>query len=90
VNLRGCIGVKALAHVTRISFSSPSIRAKLRLKAERSGKVSSMTFLRGASVMHTDTVELLPKEHAVHSIHYSFGGLNPDGVQKVHECGGEA
>jgi len=62
----------------------------LAIFRQRSGKVSSMTFLRGASVMHTDTVELLPKEHAVHSVHYSFGGLNPDGVQKVHECGGEA
>jgi hypothetical protein len=56
----------------------------------RSGKASSMTFLEGASVMHTDSVELLPQEHAVYSIHYSFAGLNPDGVQKVHECSGEA
>src|ERR1039457_2955668 len=57
---------------------------------DRAGKISPKVFVEGASVMHTDSVELLPQEHAVYSIHYNFAGLNPDGVQKVHECGGEA
>jgi len=56
----------------------------------RDGKPSSVGFLRGASVMHTDDVEMLPLEHAIYSIHYSFSGTHANGVQKVRECGGEA
>jgi hypothetical protein len=51
----------------------------------RNGKVSPGVFLQGASVTHTDTVELLPQQHAVHAIHYNYSGNG-----KLHQCGGEA
>lgn len=51
----------------------------------RDGKIAPLVFLEGASVMHTDGVELLPDQHAVHVLHYSYGG---DG--KLDTCGGEA
>jgi hypothetical protein len=51
----------------------------------REGKVSSMVFLEGASVMHTDGVEMLPEQHAVYSLRYNYGGNG-----KLRECTGEA
>jgi len=51
----------------------------------RDGKVSPVVFLEGASVTHTDGVELLPEQHAVHAIHYNYSGNG-----KLHQCGGEA
>jgi len=51
----------------------------------RDGKVSSMVFLEGASVMHTDGVEMLPEQHAVYSLHYNYGSNG-----KLRECTGEA
>jgi hypothetical protein len=52
---------------------------------DRAGKISPMVFLEGASVMHTDDVDLLRREHAVYSIHYNYGSNG-----KLHQCGGEA
>jgi len=51
----------------------------------RDEKVSPVVFLEGASVTHTDSVELLPQHHAVHAIHYSYGANG-----KLDQCGGEA
>ena len=56
----------------------------------RKGKIGPMTFVGGASVMHTDRVDLLPKEHAFYLVHYEFTSGGPDEGQKVRECGGEA
>ena len=51
----------------------------------RDGKVAPMTFLRGASVMHTDAVEMRPHQHLVYSLHYNYGGN-----RRLHQCTGEA
>jgi hypothetical protein len=52
---------------------------------DRAGAVSPMVFLEGGSVMHTDAVDLLSREHTVYSIHYNYGSNG-----KLHQCGGEA
>lgn len=67
--------------VMRIENGEPVV-ARFR---GRDGKVSSMVFLEGASVMHTDGVEMLPEQHAVYSLHYNYGNNG-----KLHECTGEA
>ena len=51
----------------------------------RDGKISSMVFLRGASVRHGDGIDMLPNEHAVYSSHYT---TDDDG--KLDKCSGEA
>ncbi len=38
----------------------------------RDGKLLPMTFLEGASVMHTGGIELLPEKQAVYSFHYKY------------------
>ena len=65
--------------VMRIENGEPVV-ARFR---GRDGKVSSMVFLEGASVMHTDGVELLPEQHAVYSLHYNYGSNG-----KRRECTG--
>ncbi len=67
--------------VMRIENGEPVV-ARFR---GRNGKVSSMVFLDGASVMHTDGVEMLPEQHAVYSLHYNYGSNG-----KLRECTGEA
>jgi hypothetical protein len=52
---------------------------------DRNGKTAPMVFLQGSSVMHSDSVKLLPAQHAVYAFHFNYG---PTG--KLHECGGEA
>ena len=52
---------------------------------DKRGKISTMTFLDGSSVMHGDGVELLPKEHAVYSSQWSM-----DGEGMLANCSGEA
>ena len=52
---------------------------------DRAGKVRPMIFIEGASVMHTDGVELLPKQRSIFALHYDYG---PNG--RLHQCGGEA
>jgi hypothetical protein len=51
----------------------------------RDGKIGPMVFVEGASVMHTDGVDLLPREHAVLAMHYNYGSTG-----NLHQCGGEA
>jgi hypothetical protein len=67
--------------VMRIENGEPVV-ARFR---GRDGKVSSMVFLEGASVMHTDGVDMLPEQHAVYSLHYNYGSNG-----KLRECTGEA
>ena len=67
--------------VMRIEHKSPV----LALFKGRDGKVSPAVFAEGASVMHTNGIELLPRERAVLSIHYDY-----DQSGRLHECGGEA
>jgi hypothetical protein len=67
--------------VMRIENGEPVV-ARFR---GRDGKVSSKVFLEGASVMHTDGVEMLPEQHAVYSLHYNYGSNG-----KLRECTGEA
>jgi hypothetical protein len=67
--------------VMRIENGEPVV-ARFR---GRDGKVSSMVFLEGASVMHPDGVEMLPEQHAVYSLHYNYGSNG-----KLRECTGEA
>lgn len=52
---------------------------------DRHGKIQSIGFLEGASVMHTDTVEMLPKAHAVFYLHYQYRANGPLG-----SCDGES
>jgi hypothetical protein len=52
---------------------------------DRQGKTGPMTFLEGASVMHSDRVDLLPREHAVFHFHFEYMS---DG--KLELCDGEA
>jgi hypothetical protein len=52
---------------------------------DRAGKIGPMVFVEGASVIHTDDVDLMPQEHSVYAIHYNYGAN-----QKLHQCGGEA
>jgi hypothetical protein len=67
--------------VMRIENGEPVV-ARFR---GRDGKVSSMVFLEGASVMHTDGIEMLSEQHAVYSLHYNYGSNG-----KLRECSGEA
>jgi len=67
--------------VMRIENGEPVV-ARFR---GRDGKVSSRVFLEGASVMHTDGVEMLPEQHAVYSLRYNYGSNG-----KLRECSGEA
>lgn len=67
--------------VMRIEHDKPV----LALFRDRDGKVSPMVFAEGASVMHTDGVDLRPREHSIFSIHYDYNGNG-----KLHQCGGEA
>ena len=67
--------------VMRIEHDKPV----LALFRGRDGKVSSMVFAEGASVMHTDGVDLLPPEHSVFSVHYDYSGNG-----KLHQCDGAA
>jgi len=57
----------------------------LALFRGRVGKVSPMVFVEGASVMHTDGVDLLPREHSIFSVHYDYSSNG-----KLHQCNGEA
>jgi hypothetical protein len=57
---------------------------------DRRGKIGPMTFVEGASVMHSDTVRLLTKEHALCTLQVFFTSGGPDEGQKVQKCGGEA
>jgi hypothetical protein len=52
---------------------------------DRAGKFGPMVFVEGASVMHTDDVDLMPQEHSLYAIHYNYGANG-----KLHQCGGEA
>ena len=52
---------------------------------DRQGKTEPMLFLEGASVMHSDSVDLLSKEHAVFHFHFQYMG---DG--RLGPCDGEA
>lgn len=52
---------------------------------DRQGKTGPMLFLEGASVMHSDGVDLLPNEHALFHFYFEYTG---DG--KLGPCGGEA
>jgi len=67
--------------VMRIENGAPVV-ARFR---SRDGKISSMVFLQGASVMHTDRVEMLPEQHTVYSLHYNYGSNG-----KLRQCTGEA
>jgi hypothetical protein len=51
----------------------------------RDGKVSPMVFAEGASVMHTNGVDLLPREHSIYAIHYNYSSNG-----KLDQCEGEA
>jgi hypothetical protein len=51
---------------------------------DRTGKVSSMSFAQGASVVHASFVDLLPAEHALLAMHVEYGGNG-----KLGDCGGE-
>jgi hypothetical protein len=52
---------------------------------DQKGKTGPLLLLEGASVMHSDRVNLLPKEHAVFHFHFQYMG---DG--KLELCDGEA
>ncbi len=67
--------------VMRIQDGNPVVA----LFKDRAGKITPMVWADGASVMHTDGVDLLPNEHAVFAIHYNYGSNG-----KLHQCGGEA
>lgn len=58
----------------------------LGLFRDRDGKVSPMVFLEGASVMHTNLVDLLPRKHSIYAIYYNYSSTNG----KLDQCGGEA
>lgn len=58
----------------------------LAIFRNRDGRLSPRDFAIGASVMHTDNLELLPQDRAVYATHYNYN--SSDG--KLHECGGEA
>ena len=77
------IGGASTSQVTvmRIQDGNPVVA----LFKDRAGKTSPMVWADGASVMHTDGVNLLPREHAVFAIHYNYGSSG-----KLHQCGGEA
>jgi hypothetical protein len=67
--------------VMRIENDKPVVA----LFKARDGKISPMTFLRGAGVLHGDNVQMLPEKRAIYSSHYSY-----DGSGKLDECTGEA
>jgi len=58
----------------------------LALFRGKDGKVSTMLFSDGASVMHGAAVQMIRTEHAVFS---AVWNMNDDGT-KMHDCGGEA
>ena len=59
-------------------------RPVLAIFRARDGKVSPMIFLRGSSVMHGNSLDLLPQHHAVYASHYIYGADD-----KLQQCGGE-
>jgi len=67
--------------LVRVEAGKPVIA----LFRDRAGKIGPIIFVEGASVMHTDGVDLLQREHAVFAIHYNYGSTG-----KLHHCGGEA
>jgi len=68
--------------VMRIEYDKPV----LALFRRRDGNVSPMVFVEGASVMHTDGVDLLPRKHSIYALHYNYS--SSEGM--LDQCGGEA
>ena len=52
---------------------------------DRQGKTEPIVFLEGASVMHSDSTDLLPREHALLHLHFEY---TADG--RLGPCAGEA
>lgn len=79
----GCCGAYAdEMTVMRIEDGKPVVA----LFRGKDGKVSTMVFLEGASVMHGASVQMIPAEHAVF---WWCWDMNSDGT-KVAACGGSA
>jgi hypothetical protein len=45
-----------------------------------------MVFVEGASVMHTDRINLLPRKHSIYALYYNYSSGNG----RLDQCGGEA
>lgn len=76
----GGASTNALA-LMRIQGGKPVVA----LFEDRKGKTEPMVFLEGASVTHTDTVDLLPKEHALFHFQSFYMGEG-----RLPSCNGEA
>jgi hypothetical protein len=75
----GGASTSALA-LMRIKDDKPIVA----LSKDRQGKTEPMVFLEGASVTHSDTVDLLPKVRSVSHLHFQYTG---DG--RLETCEGE-
>ena len=65
----------------RIEDSKPVVA----LFKDRGGKTGPLELIEGSSVMHTDGIDTLPKDHALFTFHYNYNG---EGA--IEGCGGDA
>jgi hypothetical protein len=57
----------------------------IALFKDRVGKIGPLELIAGASVMHTDGIDMLPTDHALFTYRYHYNG---EGA--IEGCGGEA